>query len=119
MMHKKIKIAGIAFLLLNFLITSCTDLEEVVLDEELGEEVADPEGVLAAAYDRLGDKTFVDHGGVFALQEYSTDIAMLATRGSDWGDGGKWRSMHEFTWTPDNSIVTGNWNNLTNGILEH
>ncbi|EWH14399.1 RagB/SusD domain-containing protein [Cellulophaga geojensis KL-A] len=116
MMHKKIKIAGIAFLLLNFLITSCTDLEEVVLDEELGEEVADPEGVLAAAYDRLGDKTFVDHGGVFALQEYSTDIAMLATRGSDWGDGGKWRSMHEFTWTPDNSIVTGNWNNLTNGI---
>ncbi|QWX83475.1 RagB/SusD family nutrient uptake outer membrane protein [Cellulophaga sp. HaHaR_3_176] len=114
--QKKLTIYSITFLMLSLLFTSCTDLEEVVLDEELGEQTADPEGVLASAYDRLGDKTFVDHGGVFALQEYTTDIAMLPTRGSDWGDGGKWRSMHEFTWAPDNGITTENWNYLTNGI---
>ncbi|UOB17905.1 RagB/SusD family nutrient uptake outer membrane protein [Abyssalbus ytuae] len=97
-------------------LASCTDLEEVVLDEVLGDDATSVDGSLAAAYDRLGDKTFVDHGGVFAMQEYTTDVAMLPTRGSDWGDGGKWRSMHEFTWAPDNAIVTSTWNWLTNGI---
>ena len=67
--QKKLNIYSITFVVLSLLFTSCTDLEEVVLDEELGEQTADPEGVLASAYDRLGDKTFVDHGGVFSLQE--------------------------------------------------
>jgi len=99
-------------------LTGCTKLNEVVLDEVLGENASNPASALASAYDRLGKSTFVDHGGVFALQEYTTDEALLATRGSDWGDGGKWRSMHEFTWAPDNAIVTDNWNNLTSGITK-
>jgi hypothetical protein len=99
-----------------FLLNSCTDLDEVVLDEKLGTDATDPAGALAAAYDRLGDGTFVDHGAVFAMQEYTTDEAILPTRGSDWGDGGKWRDMHEFTWTSSNAIIVGNWDLLTNGI---
>lgn len=98
------------------LFTNCTKLEEVPLDEIVGESAASPEGALAAAYDRLGDGTFVDNGGMLAMQEYTSDIALLATRGSDWGDGGKWRAMHEFTWAADNAVVVSNWNNLTNGI---
>lgn len=96
--------------------TGCTSLDEQVMDEVLGEESSNPASALAAAYDRLGDRTFTDNGGMIAMQEYSSDIALLPTRGSDWGDGGKWRAMHEFTWAPDNAVVTENWNNLTNGI---
>lgn len=108
---------NILFIFTFLLLAGCTKLDEVVIDEVLrGEELASPEEALAAAYDRLGDRTFVDNGGVFAMQEYTTDVAMLPTRGSDWGDGGKWRSMHEFTWAPDNPIVTDNWNLLTDGI---
>jgi len=107
---------NVAVAFLAFFSISCTDLDEVVLDEVLGEAASNPAGALAAAYDRLGDKTFVDHGGVFALQEYTSDVALLPTRGSDWGDGGKWRSMHEFSWSSNNAIVTDNWNLLTNGI---
>jgi hypothetical protein len=70
-----------------FLLNSCTDLDEVFLDEIPGNTVSDPAGSLAAAYDRLGDGTFVDHGAIFAMQEYTTDEAILPTRGSDWGDG--------------------------------
>lgn len=104
------------FLVTALVLASCTKLDEKVLDEVLGGNAQNPAGALAAAYDRLGDGTFVDHGAVFSLQEYTTDEAILATRGSDWGDGGKWRSMHEFTWASDNPIVTDNWNMLTNGI---
>lgn len=99
-----------------FLLNSCTDLDEVFLDEIPGNTVSDPAGSLAAAYDRLGDGTFTDHGAIFAMQEYTTDEAILPTRGSDWGDGGKWRDMHEFTWSSTNSIIVGNWDLLTNGI---
>lgn len=99
-----------------FLLNSCTDLNEAVLDEKLGTDATDPAGSLAAAYDRLGDGTFTDHGAVFAMQEYTTDEAILPTRGSDWGDGGKWRDMHEFTWSSSNAIIVGNWDLLTNGI---
>jgi hypothetical protein len=99
-----------------FLLNSCTDLDEAVLDEKLGTDATDPAGSLAAAYDRLGDGTFTDHGAVFAMQEYTTDEAILPTRGSDWGDGGKWRDMHEFTWNSSNAIIVSNWDLLTNGI---
>lgn len=104
--------------LLAIHLSGCTDLEEEVIDEVLGGESSDPESAVAAAYGKLGDATFVDHGNVFALQEYSTDEALLPTRGSDWGDGGKWRSMHEFTWKADNAVVTTTWNNLVSGITK-
>ncbi|TDW47950.1 putative outer membrane starch-binding protein [Flavobacterium sp. 270] len=98
------------------LFANCTSLDEKVLDEVLGENGSNPAGALAAAYDRLGDGTFTDHGAVFAMQEYSSDEAILPTRGSDWGDGGKWRAMHEFTWQSDNAVIGSNWDLLTNGI---
>lgn len=98
-------------------LAGCTSLNEEVLDEVLGDDASDPAGALAAAYDRLGDGTFVDNGGMIAMQDYASDIALLPTRGSDWGDGGKWRAMHEFTWDPTNAVVTDNWNRLTNGIV--
>jgi hypothetical protein len=107
---------NVLFLLTFFCFTSCTKLDEKVIDEVIGENAASPEGALAAAYDRLGDGIFVDNGGMLAMQEYTSDIAMLPTRGSDWGDGGKWRAMHEFTWAPDNAVVVSNWDMLTNGI---
>jgi hypothetical protein len=109
-------IKNIMLLATALVFTGCTKLDEKVLDEVLGSSASNPAGALTAAYSRLGEGTFVDHGAVFSLQEYTTDEAILPTRGSDWGDGGKWRSMHEFTWAPNNPIVTDNWNMLTNGI---
>ncbi|HEY5746241.1 MAG TPA: RagB/SusD family nutrient uptake outer membrane protein [Chryseolinea sp.] len=95
---------------------SCTDLNEEVRDEVLGGQAPSMESTLVAAYDRLGDATFTDNTGMISMQEYASDIALLATRGSDWGDGGKWREMHEFTWTPNSLIPSDQWNRLTNGI---
>ncbi|PPL00612.1 RagB/SusD family nutrient uptake outer membrane protein [Parapedobacter indicus] len=103
---------------LTIVVAGCTNLEEKVIDEVLGSESAKPENALAAAYNRLSNATFVDHGNVFALQEYSTDEALLPTRGSDWGDGGRWRVFHEFTWSPEEGVIGGTWNNLTHGITQ-
>lgn len=96
--------------------TSCTNLEEKVLDENLGSSEINPIAALTSAYARLGQNLYVGTGGLFALQELSSDIAILPTRGSDWGDAGKWRGISEFTWTPDNGLIQTNFNDLTNGV---
>lgn len=95
---------------------SCTDLEEQVIDEVIGGQSQNPESAVAAAYAQLAEGTFTDHGNVWGLQEYPTDECMLPTRGSDWGDGGKWRALTEFTWGTNNAAVASTWNNLTSGI---
>jgi len=101
---------------LTVLLAGCTSLNEDVLDEVLVGEASSSTNALAAVYDRLGENTFTSHGGMLAMQEYSSDIGILPTRGSDWGDGGKWRAMHEFTWAPDNAVITDNFNQITDGI---
>jgi len=95
----------------------CTDLDEKVLDENLNADIG-LLSALAAAYRQLGYPTFSGKSGVYALQEYSTDEDMLPTRGSDWGDGGKWRALHEFTWAPNHAVVTDTWYDLTVGITK-
>lgn len=119
MISKKFRSNTIKVSLFSLLLASvgCTKLHEQVIDEVLGTKTSNPESVMAAAYGQLGNGTFVDHSNVFAMQEYSTDEALLPQRGSDWGDGGKWRAMHEFTWGSDNGVVSDTWNSLTKGIV--
>ncbi len=111
---KIIKIFRILPILL--VLVGCTDLEEKLLDEELSTETPSSENALAAAYNNMITDVFVDQAHLWGLQEYSTDEAMLPTRGSDWGDGGKYRAIQEFTWGADASLVDGNWSSLTSGI---
>ncbi|SEW43745.1 Starch-binding associating with outer membrane [Chitinophaga sp. YR573] len=115
---KSLQLHKLAGIFLTVAMVGCTDLHEKVIDEVLGSNNSNPENAIAAAYGQMGDATFVDHGNVFGLQEYSTDEALLPTRGSDWGDGGVWRAVHEFTWGPDNSVLTNTWNNLNSGITK-
>jgi len=101
---------------LTVVLAGCTTLNEEVLDEVLIGQPASPANALAAVYDRLGDGTFTSAGAMLAMQEHTSDVSILPTRGSDWGDGGKWRAMHEFTWAPDNAVITDNYALITNGI---
>ena len=109
------------FTLCVFMMTAlagCTKLHEQVIDEVLGSSSASPQNALAAAYGQMDNGTFVNHAETFALQEYSTNEAILPTRGSDWGDGGIYRAIHEFTWDGTNSMITNTWNSLNLGITE-
>ena len=43
----------------------------------------------------------------YNLSQISTDENIVPTRGSDWGDGGRWLSIHRHTWTADLSDLNG------------
>ena len=48
----------------------------------------------------------------FALQEVSTDEMLVPTRGTDWGDNGIWRTLHQHTWSPSHQYVLTVWNQM-------
>ena len=50
--------------------------------------------------------------GVYDLQTFGSDEAMLPTRGNDWYDGGMWQEMYKHSWTPGHELVGNSWNYL-------
>ncbi len=50
--------------------------------------------------------------GVYDLNTFTADEAILPTRGGDWFDGGLWQDMFTHNWSIDNSIIKGSWDYL-------
>lgn len=101
-----------------FIMTGCTKLNEQVLDESSVTGLTDKqiaEGIIAPVYARLPD-IFL-HTNYFAMQEISTDEAILPYRGgTDWGDNGIYLALHKHETTSTDPNVRSTWNNITQGI---
>jgi len=97
---------------------SCTDLQEQILDESLSGGAKESELVhnsIAPAYAMLPE--FFRHTRYFAVQEISTDEAILPYRGGrDWGDNGIYIELHQHTYTPVHSNIQQCWDYLTTMI---
>ena len=59
-----------------------------------------------------------DQANFFALNEVTTDEQVIPTRGSDWGDNGLWRSLHNHTWKVDHGFLLTTWNQLNEKVLQ-
>lgn len=106
---------------LSVLIFSCTDLEVVELDSEV---VDTPEGGftgvnveanLTDAYNGLN--ALGDQANIYALMEVTSDAQLVPTRGTDWGDNGVWRTLHQHTWDASHQFVLTAWNQLNSGTF--
>ncbi|MCE6993148.1 RagB/SusD family nutrient uptake outer membrane protein [Dyadobacter sp. CY323] len=116
-MKKKLSlICTVAGLL--FLSNGCTDLKEEVLDETLSaqlSEEATANGLIAPVYALLPN--LFQHTTYFALQEISTDEAILPYRGgTDWGDNGIYLALHAHNTTSTDPNVNSTWNTLVQSI---
>lgn len=97
---------------------SCTKLNEQILDETSSTGSTDKEiaeGIIAPVYAILPG--LFQHTQYFALQQISTDEAILPYRGgTDWGDNGIYISLHKHETTSSDPNVKNVWNNITQGI---
>lgn len=50
--------------------------------------------------------------GVYDLQTFTTDEAIIPTRGGDWYDGGLWQSLFLHDISADNEVVENSWKYL-------
>lgn len=103
---------------LLMLSNACTDLKEQVLDETLTAKLSEEEtvnGLLAPTYALLPN--LFQHTTYFALQEISTDEAILPYRGgTDWGDNGIYIALHGHNTTSTDPNVNNTWNQLVQSI---
>lgn len=97
---------------------SCTDLEEEILDETSATNLTPKEaadGIMAPVYALL--PTIFQHTTLFALQEITTDEAILPYRGgTDWGDNGIYIALHSHTFDANTANVRNTWNPLLTSI---
>ncbi|WP_343703804.1 RagB/SusD family nutrient uptake outer membrane protein [Chitinophaga sp.] len=114
---KKIKLALLAAGAGIAILSGCTKLNEEVLDESSVTGLTDKqiaEGIIAPVYAKLPEIWL--HTNYFALQEISTDEAILPYRGgTDWGDNGIYISLHKHETTSTDPNVRGTWNNILQG----
>jgi hypothetical protein len=113
------KILGLLLIFTSItIINSCSKLEEDVLDESSVVGLTDKqqaEGVIAPVYAKLTD-IFL-HTTYFALQEISTDEAILPFRGgTDWGDNGIYVQMHKHENISSDVNVRNTWNHILIGM---
>lgn len=114
----KITIFLLILLGVSFTTNSCTDLKEEVLDETsatgLSEKQA-ADGIIAPVYALLPNIYL--HTNYFAIQEISTDEAILPYRGgTDWGDNGIYIAMHQHNYTSTDPNIRNTWNLLLTSI---
>lgn len=112
------KIYSILFVV--FALSSCVDLEEDLYDR-LPKDVY-PENEIQGAlitgpiYEPL--REFLDWGGWWFCQEVPSDELVFPTRHTDWDDGGKWRVLHQHTWTNTTEAINSMWSRYYKGIGE-
>ena len=99
-------------------INSCTKLKEKVLDEASVAGLTDKqqaEGIISPVYAKLED--IFMHTNYFALQEISTDEAILPFRGgTDWGDNGIYVQLHKHENISSDVNVRNTWNHILIGV---
>lgn len=94
---------------------SCTDLEIEPTDSLITEGfagVANIQGEVENISNIIAGGDLATAGGLYALNEVSTDEFIVATRGSDWGDNGRWLAIHRQTWNPELQDIRFAWRNL-------
>ena len=105
-------------LFISIALTSCN------LDEHPRDQIAEEEAfsnadalfrnTVATLYNYIGGN---DDGqglqgtcrGIYDLQTFGSDEAMIPTRGNDWYDGEIWQDMYRHSWTPGHPMMKESW----------
>lgn len=108
----------ISYLCLTLLLVftfSCTDLEIEPTDSLITEGfagVANVESEVENLSNIIARGNLASQDGLFALNEVSTDEYVVATRGTDWGDNGRWLAIHRHSWDADLQDIRFCWQEL-------
>lgn len=95
----------------------CTDLEVEEIDSEVVAQdfsTVQVDENLTAVYNTFGN-FMTSQANTYALMEVSGDAQLIPTRGTDWGDGGVWRVLHQHSWNSSHPQILASWNEL-NGM---
>jgi starch-binding outer membrane protein, SusD/RagB family len=120
--HNKIQRGHLIPVVLTLVLCSCSlDIDETdSLITKGGSAVfngvENPAASVDNLYNNISGQTATQEE-LYALSEVTSDILVVPTRGTDWGDNGVWRTLHAHTWGPTHRDVTNVWNNKNSAVL--
>src|SRR5919202_6347888 len=102
---------------------SCTKLTETPHDALTPENAfktdAEVTAGVAGVYAQLRPVEWV---GFITLEDLTTDVSIVPTRGSDWYDNGQWLDLHRQSWTANSAgalaFIGGAWNDIFNQVAK-
>lgn len=108
--------------------TGCSDfLSENPVDQMPEEEAyKDPQMIYLNTVANLYTKIGADYGGgglagtdrgIYDLNTFTSDEAILPTRAGDWDDGGLWRELFQHQWSTNNGLLISSWDYLYGVIV--
>ena len=110
------------YFLLLFAAGACSFLDEHPRDQKTREEVVTSESTLylntlgnlygMIGSDQTGEGLAGTYRGVYDLNTFTTDEAIIPTRGGDWYDGGLWQRLYLHTWDVGEAPIKNAWNYL-------
>ena len=120
---KRSFIYALYFLLLSLSQRSCDDFLRENPRDRIGEEEAYrnlPElylNAVASLYNHIGgysdSQGLQGTGrGIYDLNTFTTDEAIMPTRGGDWYDGGFWQGLYLHDWGVNNDAIQATWEYL-------
>lgn len=103
---------------------SCTNLTEVPHDALTPENAFTSDASIlagvAGVYSTLRDVE--GNGSYESMQDLTTDVSVVPTRGSDWLDNGQWLDIHHQTYTPNSNgtlgLLNGDWNAMFGAVAK-
>ena len=114
-------------ILLLTVLAGCSFLDEDPRDQKRREEVISSEATLylntlgnlygMIGSDKTGEGLAGTYRGVYDLNTFTTDEAVLPTRGGDWYDGGLWQRLYLHAWETGEEPVKNAWNYLYKVIV--
>ena len=123
---KPTRLLKLRFLLAPMLLAlapSCTNLTETPHDALTPETAFKTDAeILAGVAGVYAGLRPVEWVGYITLQDLTTDVSIVPTRGNDWYDNGQWLDLHRQTWTANSAgtlaFIDGAWNDLFSGVAK-
>lgn len=122
MMNKKTNMLQTSFMVLAFSTILYGCLDEHPKDRIKEDAAYDTPhnlyiNTVATLYNYIGGNTESQglqgtYRGVYDYNTFTTDEAMLPTRGGDWYDGGFWQNLYRHQWTAADNALAGTWDYL-------
>ena len=115
------------FLVLIAIVCGCTFLDEHPRDQKAREDVVSSDltlylNTLGNLYgmigsDQTGEGLAGTYRGVYDLNTFTTDEAIIPTRGGDWYDGGLWQRLYRHVWENGEAPIKNAWTYLYKVIV--
>ncbi len=81
----------------------------------IGNEVA-VNAAITSLYNNISGQMTTQEN-LYALTEVTSDVLIVPTRGTDWGDNGIWRTLDSHTWGPTHTFILNVWNDRNSAVL--